>query len=69
MDHIRSEAERIQAALGASQDESVRAVLRSAQQALVWALEPSEYTSPLHMISGTREETGDCWAQPRRSLS
>ena len=69
MSFIQREAEQIRTALVACQDEDERSRLYAAQQALLWALNPSGYASPYKMIKGIREGSGDYSAPVHRPLS
>ncbi len=68
MSFIQRELDRIQSALGAAQ-ETNRAALLAAQQALSWVLDPSAFQPPLFSITGNSEDSEDCSAGTRRPPS
>lgn len=52
MEHVHAELRRIEARLAAYPDPFQHAGLYAAQQALVWALQPDGFASPLATVLG-----------------
>jgi hypothetical protein len=71
MSFIQRELDRIGNALTCTQPGKGYAELYAAQQALVWALEPSGFKPPYDMIipTNTPGDSADCPAGSDRSLS
>lgn len=61
MSFVQRELERIQSAL-ADHDHPDWQRLHDAQQALMWALEPTGYASPYEAIKGKSEGSASCSA-------
>ena len=60
MGFVERELNRIEAALRQPQSGNAYIELYAAQQALVWALEPTGFASPYKMITGTQAGSADC---------
>jgi hypothetical protein len=65
MDHIQAELRRIESRLAAYPDPFHHAGLYAAQQALVWALQPDAFASPLTTVLGSVEDSASCSAESR----
>jgi hypothetical protein len=65
MSFIQRELDRIGEALRQPQPGNRYAELYAAQQALARASEPTGFASPYKLITGTREGSTDCLADPR----
>ena len=61
MDHVHAELRRIRARLLAPEPNE-HAGLYAAQQALNWALNPSQYAPPFRTVTGILEEPEGCCA-------
>lgn len=69
MGFVERDLDRIRIALGAVATIEMRDQLLAAQQALVWALDPTNFMSPADMLLGIAAGPGDCFraAHPARS--
>lgn len=63
MGMIRREIDRIRSELIRGTNERSKEFY-AAQQALEWALEPGGIASPYQIITGTREDSEDCFRPP-----
>jgi hypothetical protein len=68
MRHVEKELERIRNRLDGPLPLE-HAALYSAQQALVWAMNPDQFASPVAWITGTQEERRDYCPTSRPELS
>ena len=55
MQHVKAEIKRIEARINGGLPMQATA-LYAAQQALIWALEPKEFASPISMITGKLQD-------------
>ena len=60
MGFVERELDRIAAALRSDPDANDYDRLYVAQQALSWATDPEGFKSPMKMIRGIQEDSGDC---------
>jgi len=60
MEHVQAEIRRLETRLFGQPDPFHHAGLYAARQALVWALHPEAFASPLATVLGTSEGSGDC---------
>jgi hypothetical protein len=63
MEHVHAELRRIEARLAAYPDPFHHAGLYAVQQALVWALQPDAFASPLATVLGSAANSGDYSAE------
>lgn len=63
MEHVHAELRRIESRLAAYPDPFHHAGLYAAQQALVWALQPEAFASPVATVLGSEEASEGCLAE------